>query len=343
MSDMTVTQLQRKLGFTDTDLAALRTIPDLSSTEFGVIDGVTAGTVTAEKAVVVDSNKDIGDFRNLDAVNIDAGASGTAGTVDVFPATAANGKLILAAVDAGGAFNTTISNKTIGQSTVVSIPDPGASTADFVLNAGTATIAGAKTFSSAVTINPTTNQLVLGVTNTTTISATAPAASRVVTLADPGANANLITSTGIGGTQIARCSAQFDATSGDTGTTLTNLTGMVLTVIPATYKYRVCLPGVATANSGIKAAFKLTTTVLTSIEATGLAYTASGVAVQHTTTTTDQTSQIASTTAAIYTVLEGSMVVGTGGTIQIQAAQNASHADTTSVYAGATFELTRIA
>ena len=29
------------------------------------IDGVTAGTVTASKAVVVDSNKDIGTFRNI--------------------------------------------------------------------------------------------------------------------------------------------------------------------------------------------------------------------------------------------------------------------------------------
>jgi len=169
------------------------------------------------------------------------------------------------------------------------------------------------------------------------------AAARTITLADPGAAANILTSNGVGGTLIAWASAQFDATSGTTGTTLTNITGLVLTVIPATYKYRVCLPGTATANSGIKAAFKLTTTVLTSIEATGQAFTASGVAVQHTTTTTDQTAQIASTTAAIYTILEGSMVVGTGGTIQIQAAQNASHADTTSVYAGATFELTRIA
>jgi hypothetical protein len=41
--------------------------------------------------------------------NISAGLSGTAGTVASFPATAANGSLILAAANAGGAFNTTIS------------------------------------------------------------------------------------------------------------------------------------------------------------------------------------------------------------------------------------------
>jgi hypothetical protein len=69
---------------------------EISAAELAVIDGVTAGTVTASKAVVVDSSKNIGDFNNLDAVNIDAGASGAAGSVDVFPGTAARGKLAIA-------------------------------------------------------------------------------------------------------------------------------------------------------------------------------------------------------------------------------------------------------
>ena len=38
---------------------------DISEAELETIDGVTAGTVTASKAVVVDSNKDIGTIRNL--------------------------------------------------------------------------------------------------------------------------------------------------------------------------------------------------------------------------------------------------------------------------------------
>lgn len=37
----------------------------LSAAEIAVLDGVTAGTVTASKAVVPDSNKDIASFRNL--------------------------------------------------------------------------------------------------------------------------------------------------------------------------------------------------------------------------------------------------------------------------------------
>jgi hypothetical protein len=66
--------------------------------------------------------------------NIQAGISGTAGTLASFPATAANGSLILAATNAGGAFNTTISNGTMGQSTVYTIPDIGASTGDIVVS-----------------------------------------------------------------------------------------------------------------------------------------------------------------------------------------------------------------
>lgn len=62
------------------------------------------------------------------AGNITSGSSGDAGTFISFPATAANGTLILAAANAGGAFNTTISNGTIGQSTVYTLPDVGAST-----------------------------------------------------------------------------------------------------------------------------------------------------------------------------------------------------------------------
>lgn len=78
--------------------------------------------------------------------NIQAGLSGTAGTLSSFPATAANGSLILAAINAGGAFNTTISNSAMGQASVVSIPDPGAATANFLLDTGAANILAKQQF-----------------------------------------------------------------------------------------------------------------------------------------------------------------------------------------------------
>ncbi len=65
---------------------------------------------------------------NVSLGNVVAGSSGHAGTVASFPGTAANGELILAAVNAGGPNNTTISNGTMGQSTVYSLADIGAAT-----------------------------------------------------------------------------------------------------------------------------------------------------------------------------------------------------------------------
>lgn len=68
------------------------------------------------------------------AGNITSGSSGDAGTFIAFPATAANGTMIIAAGNAGGAFNTTITSGTIGQSTVYTVPDIGASTGGVVVS-----------------------------------------------------------------------------------------------------------------------------------------------------------------------------------------------------------------
>lgn len=97
-----------------------------SAAEINAVDITAAGTVQASKAVVVDANKDIGDFRNLDAVNIDLGASGTAGTLDVFPTTAASGKLQISCDDQTGDTTVTLKANAMGQATTVNVPDPGA-------------------------------------------------------------------------------------------------------------------------------------------------------------------------------------------------------------------------
>lgn len=91
----------------------------------------------------------------------------------------------------GDTNTTTINSVAPSASRIYTIPDAGADTS-FVMAAGTQTIGGAKTFSSAVTINPTTNQLVFGVTNTTTINSVAPAASRTYTIIDAGGAADFV-------------------------------------------------------------------------------------------------------------------------------------------------------
>jgi len=110
----------------------------------------TAGTVTASKAVVVDSNKDIGDFRNLDVTNLDAGASGTAGTVDVFPATASRGKLSLACANQTGNTTVSVNANAMGQATTVNLPDPGAAASYLVQSTAALTLAEVDTLDAVV-------------------------------------------------------------------------------------------------------------------------------------------------------------------------------------------------
>lgn len=64
--------------------------------------------------------------------NVDAGASGTAGTVDVFPSTASKGKIQLAATANTGNTTLTITNAAQAGAVTYTIPDLGAS-GNFVL------------------------------------------------------------------------------------------------------------------------------------------------------------------------------------------------------------------
>lgn len=74
--------------------------------------------------------------------SITAGSSGHAGTVTSFPGTASNGKLVLAAVNNAGNHTTTISSVAgLGQDEVITIPDVGAATGNF-LAAGAALVSG---------------------------------------------------------------------------------------------------------------------------------------------------------------------------------------------------------
>ena len=50
----------------------------ITDTELGYLDGLTLGTVAASKVVTVDSNKDVGDFRNITAAGLLTVASITA-------------------------------------------------------------------------------------------------------------------------------------------------------------------------------------------------------------------------------------------------------------------------
>lgn len=109
---------------TNASQAAARTytIPDggQSASNFLLSDNATTQTINTGSLSVAQGN-------------ISAGSSGHAGTLSSFPGTAANGSLIVAGVNAGGDFNTTISNGTMGQSTVYTLGDIGAATGGIVV------------------------------------------------------------------------------------------------------------------------------------------------------------------------------------------------------------------
>lgn len=113
----------------------------VSVAELAALDAVTAGTVTASKAVVVDASKNAGDFNDLDCVNLDAGSSGAAGSVDVFPTTASKGKLTITCTDQTGNTTVTLSANAMGQATTVNIPDPGAAASYVVQSTAALTLA----------------------------------------------------------------------------------------------------------------------------------------------------------------------------------------------------------
>lgn len=151
-----------------------------------------------------------------------------------------------------------------------------------------------------------------------------------------------------GGTTSGQINADVKRTTAavtkNTSTTYANITGLSATVVAGTYRFNCKLPStVASGTGGIKYAFNYTTTVLSSIEATGIGSTASAQAVQHTTTTTTQTDLFSQAAIVIFVDIEGTMVVTTGGTIDLQMAQNTSNASDTVALVGGTMEFTRIA
>jgi len=102
---------------------------DISEAELETIDGVTAGTVAASKAVVVDSNKDIGSFRNITLTGeLDAGSLDVSGDIDV------DGTTNLDVVDIDGAVDMA-SNLAVGGNVTV--------TGNLTVNGSTTTLSTA--------------------------------------------------------------------------------------------------------------------------------------------------------------------------------------------------------
>src|SRR6478609_700001 len=129
-----------------------------------------------------------------------------------------------------GTTNTTTLNSVAPSSSrIYTIPDAG-SDCSFILSAGAQTIGGSKTFSSAVSapsenLTNTSDQLVLGSSNTTTISSVAPSSPKIYSIPDVGANADFILSQG---TQNISGSKIFSSTLSAPSVILTNTSNQLV-------------------------------------------------------------------------------------------------------------------
>lgn len=135
-----------------------------------------------------------------------------------------------------------------------------------------------------------------------------------------------------------RCTTQLDRTS---STTLTNIPGLTVNVVAGgSYMFRSHLTGTSTTNGGAKVAIGGTATA-----------TSTTFFVQNFNTTTTNAANTGSAlstavagTTTVFTdiIIQGTIVVANAGTLTVMFAQNASHADTSSVYVGSDFIVTRI-
>ena len=108
------------------------TIPDPGAASASFLLSSSSGTIHITS----------GNFQ-VDNGNIIAGSNGSAGYFQSYPSAVTSGTFKLAAVNNSGAFDVTISNASHTQSSIVSIPDGGQATSNFIISnsAGTQTIA----------------------------------------------------------------------------------------------------------------------------------------------------------------------------------------------------------
>lgn len=140
---------------------------------------------------------------------------------------------------------------------------------------------------------------------------------------------------------VSRCSTAFSQAD---STTLANVTGLVTDVLqPGIYAVDINLITTAGASGGVKAALKWgTASMITNTALSVVATTASAIAVTTFTTSTDAASIVAATTAYVNVRITGTITVALAGTLQLQAAQNASNGTATTVAVGSTMSFTAI-
>lgn len=127
-------------------------------------------------------------FDDVVVDNLDAGASGVAGSVDIFPATASRGKTAFTASDNSGNTTTSINTAAQAGARTYTVPDAGAS-ASFVMTEGAQTVNGVKTFGS-IPVVPGLTGTVQSLSGAGAVALTTLTTAWTTTAADAGTLAN---------------------------------------------------------------------------------------------------------------------------------------------------------
>lgn len=208
---------------------------------------------------------------------------------------------------------------------------------------GTLTVTGSKvlTISNTLTLAGTdgTTMTFPGTSDTVvTLGATQTLTAK--TLTSPTINTGTL-SAPIYSTDMNVCTTQNSTTS---SVALTNIVGMVQTVVTGSYLVDIVLQMTSGASGGAKIAFNFTTATLSSTNTVSAAYaTTVAPVLLFNTTTTNATSLIAYTGVTTLATIQGNMIFSAGGTAQLQAAQNASNGTATVVLVGSYMKFTRYA
>ena len=171
----------------------------LSSTELLFLDGITAGTVTASKALVVDSNKDIASLRNITLTGeLDAGSLDVSGDADIdgtleTDALSIDGTTITATAaelnynDTGASVGTVVASKTVTVDANKDVASFRNITLTGELDAGSLDVSGDADIdgtleADAITVGGTALATVIA--GTTVTNATTAAVATTVTISD---------------------------------------------------------------------------------------------------------------------------------------------------------------
>ncbi len=137
----------------------------MNETDLEKLDGVTNGTIAANKAVIVDANKDAGDFRNCTATTFIGALTGNADTATVL-ATSRNfsitGDVTAGAVGFTGSGNVALSAGSVVATTVKTQSRDGEDAAHFItfVDSDDSTATGNTLFTdNGISYNPATNIL----------------------------------------------------------------------------------------------------------------------------------------------------------------------------------------